>query len=158
MFILLTAKNDLLRRLRDPLALLVWMGIPVAIAVMIQLAFGGGGGGGPVAHVLVADEDDSFLSELLLGALSRQGEGNMPFRGEAVTRDGGLARMDAGEATALIVIPEGFGKALVNETPISLELVTNPAQNILPRMVEDSLELLVEAHFYVHRILGEPVG
>jgi hypothetical protein len=156
-FILLTAKNDLLRRVRDPLGLLIWMGIPVAIAVMIQLAFGGGGGGGPVAHVLVADEDDSFLSELLLGALSRQAEGSMPFRGESVARDIGLERMDAGEATALIVIPAGFGKALVEETPIALELVTNPAQRILPRMVEGSLELLVEAHFYLHRILGEPI-
>ena len=154
-FVLLTAANDLRRRLRDPASLALWLGIPIAIGLMIRVAFGGSGGGsGPKAQVMVADLDDSLLSGLLLGAMGQQQGQSLPFEAEAVELEEGRERIEDGDASALLVIPEGFAEALLNEDPCTLELVTNPAQRILPGMVEEALELLVEATFYVHRIFG----
>ena len=40
-----SAAPRLRRKLRDPVSLLIWLGIPIVIGGMIQLAFGGGGDG-----------------------------------------------------------------------------------------------------------------
>ena len=160
-FALLTAANDLRRKLRDPLGLALWLGIPIAIGLMIRLAFGGSGGSSPKAHVLVADLDDGILSGLLVSALgSGPGSdqlGDLPFSAESVTLEEGRERIEDGDASALLVIPEGFGAALLAEDPCTLELVTNPAQRILPGMVENALELAVEASFYAHRMFGDVI-
>ena len=37
-----TALKDLRRRLRDPLALALWLGIPFVVLSLLSLAFGGG--------------------------------------------------------------------------------------------------------------------
>jgi len=151
--------KDLRRRLRDPMSFLLWLGIPIAIAGMLQLAFGGGGGdgGGPRAHVLVVDEDGSFVSGLLASAFSTDRGPDLPFSAELVDADEGRERIDAGDASALLVIPDGFGDALLREEPCVLSLVKNPAQTILPGMVEEAASMLVDASFYLHRVLGEPL-
>jgi ABC-type Na+ efflux pump permease subunit len=156
-FLLTTAWKDLLRRLRDPLSFALWLGIPLAIGGMLRLVFGGDGGPSPRATVLVADEDGSVLSHLLLGALEQGGTQGLPFEAEPVELDEGRARLADGKASALLVIPAGFGAAVLEEEPCALELVKNPAQRILPGMVEESLGLFVDAVFYAHRILGEPL-
>jgi ABC-type Na+ efflux pump permease subunit len=156
-FALATLAKDVRRRLRDPMSILLWLGIPVAIAGMLRLAFGGHGGSTPVAKVLVVDQDDTFLSGLLLGALSGDRGPEMPFAAEAVDEAQGRARIDDGDASALLVIPAGFSDALLSEEPCTLELVTNPAQRILPGMVEEALSMLIDASFYLHRIFGEPL-
>ncbi len=156
MFLLATAKKDLLRRLRDPMSFALWLGIPLAIGAMLKLAFGGDGGP-PRAQVLVVDEDDSVLSRLLLGALERGGEQGLPVDAELVGAEEGRERIEDGGASALLVIPAGFGEAILNEEPCTLRLVKNPAQRILPGMVEEALSMLVDAVFYAHRILGEPL-
>ena len=142
-FVLLTAKHDLLRRARDPLALLVWLAIPMAIAGLLNLAFGGGSGSVPRAKVLVVDQDDTFLSQFLLGAMGQQQGGELPFEAEGVTLEEGEARIEDGDASALLVIPAGFAEALLEETPIELRLVKNPAQTILPNIVEEASKLLL---------------
>lgn len=157
MFLVTTAQKDLLRRLRDPVSLLLWLGIPLAIGGMLRLVFGGSGGASPRATVLVADADGSVLSRLLLGALEQGGTRGLPFEAEAVELLDGRARLEDGDASALLVIPAGFGEAVLKEEPCALELVKNPAQRILPGMVEESLGLLVDAVFYAHRIVGEPL-
>ena len=158
MFLLDTAYKDLKRKLRDPMAFLVWLGIPIVIGGMIQLAFGGSGGGsGPKATVLVADQDASLLSGLLLGAMGQQQGQKLPFEAEEVTLEDGRDRIDDGDASALLIIPDGFGHALLHEETCTLELVTNPAQRILPGMVEETLTLLIDAVFYAHRVFGEPI-
>jgi len=115
---------------------------------------GGRGGPKPQAHVLVVDEDDSALSGFLLGALSQEAAGNF-VRAETVDLVSGRARIAKGEASALLIIPQGFSDAVLREEPCTLQLITNPAQRILPGMVEESLSILVDASFYIHRLLGE---
>ncbi|UCH83129.1 MAG: hypothetical protein JSW50_11755, partial [Candidatus Latescibacterota bacterium] len=74
-FIWYTAVKDWRRHRRNPLELILWVGIPLLVGALIALAFGGKSGPAPQAHVLVADEDDSFLSGLLVGALSQEAAG-----------------------------------------------------------------------------------
>ena len=157
-FVLATVLKDLRRHLRDPTSFLLWLGIPIAIAGMLRLAFGGDGGGSmPQPHVLVVDQDDTFLTGLLVGALGAEQGPKLPFRAESVTLEEGRARIDDGDGSALLIIPEGFTSALLYEEPCTLELITNPAQRILPGMIEEALTMLVDGAFYVQRVFGSPL-
>ena len=48
----------------------------------------------------------------------------------------------------------GFSDAVLREQPTTLLLLTNPAQRILPRIVEEGLAIVADGTFYVHRVLG----
>lgn len=150
-FVWICACKDLRRQLRDPAAIGMWFGIPLIIATLMVVAFGGNGSA-LRAIVLVSDDDDSVVSELLAGAFT--GAGDM-FAVEKVSREEGLARMDDGDATALLHIPAGFGQAVLKSEPVTLELVTNPAQRILPGLVEGVLDVVVDAVFYVQQVFGD---
>lgn len=151
--LLATAGKDLRRRLRDPVSLAIWCGIPLLIATVMTLAFGGGDDAHtPTAHVLVADRDDSLASDLLVAALGSAGE---LFLVERVDEAQGRERLDEGGASALLVVPAGFGEALVDGTPAELQLVTNPAQRVLPGIAENALSLIVDAAFYAQQLLGD---
>ena len=153
-FIWSTAVKDWRRRLRNPLEIFMWIGIPLVVGLLITLAFGGRDGPRPQAHVFVADNDKSFLSRFLVGALSQDAAGGF-IRAEAVAENEGRALMDKGKATGLIVIPKGFSQAVLREQPATLELVTNPSETILPGMVEEGLSILVDGTFYLHRLVGD---
>lgn len=148
-----TAIKDWQRLRRDPIGVVMWVGIPLLIGGLITLASGGTEGPSPQAHVLIVDHDESFLSGLLVGALGSDAAGVMNTT--AVEEVEGRAQIEKGEASALLVIPKGFGRAVLLEEPTVLELVTNPSEQILPRIVEESLSMLVDAVFYLHRLFGE---
>ena len=76
---------------------------------------------------------------------------------EATDRAEGRAVLDDGDASAMLVLPAGFQDAVLRESPAQLELVTNPAETIKPMILTAGLEVLVDAVFYVHRILGSEV-
>lgn len=151
-FLLTSARKDLRRRLADPLALVLWLGIPLVIGGLLTM-FGAGTGNSPIARLLIVNQDDSLLAGLLEAA-ARQGTLGGVLQVEAVELPDGRRRIDAGEATALLVIPPGFGTAVVNEEPTELTLITNPAQRILPAIVQEGLEILVEALFYGQRLFA----
>jgi len=151
-FVWHTAKKDLLRMLREPAALLAWIGIPVFIALLMGLMFGRGDVR-PRGVVLMADQDDSLLSRMVAMAFSQDRMAEM-FTVEKATEEQGRKRMNAGEASALVVIPKGFGDAVLNGQQSRLVVVKNPAQRIVPQMVEQSVELLAEAGFYVQELAG----
>jgi ABC-type multidrug transport system permease subunit len=151
-FFLNSTKKDLLRRWRDPLSIAIWIGVPLIIGLLIILAFGRHNQ--PQAHILIADEDHSFLSRMLMGVLSQDAVGGV-VTAEEVETESGLARINRGEATALLVIPPDFSNNFLLERPSVLKLVTNPAQSILPDIVEEMLSTLVDAGFYIHRLIGD---
>ena len=153
-FLWSTAAKDLRRHRHDPLKLVFWLGIPIAIGVLILLSAGGSSGPSPQAHVLVVDRDDSFLSGFLVGALSQDAAGDF-IRAEEVEEEEGRERIAKGDGTALLVIPAGFADAILREEPATLELVTNPSQTILPGIVEEGLSIFADGTFYLHRLIGE---
>ncbi len=149
-----TARKDLRRHRRNPLEFMLWILIPVLIGGLIILAFGGRSGPAPQIHMLVADEDDSFLSGLLVGALSQEELGGL-IRAEEVDQATGRERMAAGKASALLIIPAGFADDVLREEPTTLQLLTNPSQRIMPGIVEEALSILVDGIFYIQRLIGD---
>ena len=155
-FALTTARKDLRRRATDPWSLLMWLGIPLLIGGLITLATGGSGGPRPKARLLVANLDDHALSGFLVGALGSEQMGEV-IGTEEVEEEEGRARLAEGDGSALLIIPEGFADAVLLEEPAELLLLTNPSQNILPKIVEETLSVLVDAVFYLHRLLGDQI-
>jgi ABC-type multidrug transport system permease subunit len=156
-FLLASARKDLQRRIRDPLAFLVWIGMPLLLSVLIS-ALSGSGDSTPTARVLLVNDDDAEFTELLVRALTRGGFGDDALVAfENVDAASGRKRIDDGKATALLTLPAGFSDALLNDEPVTLHLVTNPSETILPDIVIEGLEILREGSFYAQRILGEPL-
>ncbi len=153
-FLWRTALKDFQRQRRTPVEFVLWLGIPLVIGTLVVASTGGRGGPRPQAHLLVVDQDDSVLSNFLLGGLSQEAAGSF-IRAEVVELEAGRKRVERGEATGLLVIPAGFSDAVLREEPCTLRLVTNPAQRILPGIVEESLAIFADAAFYLHRVLGE---
>jgi ABC-type Na+ efflux pump permease subunit len=148
-YLLVAAAKDIRRRLTDPAALAFWIVLPLLLGGLLGFV-ADGDGPQPRATVLVADEDGTFVSGLLSTALARA-----PMDLEPVELDEGRRRIDDGDATALLVVPAGFQQAVLDGvSSAELSLVTNPAQQILPGIVEESVEIAVEAVFYVQQIFG----
>lgn len=149
-FVVTCAAKDLRRRMADPLALVIWLAMPLLIGGLMIVMLGGDEAA-PTAKVLLVDEDDSVAGRLLGAA----GGGNIDlFDVETVTRADGHARLDEGEASALVVLPAGFTDAVLDQTPATIELVRNPAQRILPAIVQTALEMLVELVHYTQQLFG----
>jgi len=151
-FVFVAARKDLRRRLSDPAALVIWIGVPLLLAGLMNLV-AGGGETVPRAKVLIADQDNTIVSRFLASSGGRGGLGNMVDL-EDVSLEEGQRRIDAGEATALVVLPKGFQESVLRDAPAQVVLVTNPAQRILPGIVEEALEILVEGVFYAQRLFG----
>lgn len=137
---------------RDPLALATSFGIPLVLVTLITLVFSGGQAA-PQGRLLVADEDKTLLSQALSAAFSREPLSKMLLM-ETTGREEGRRRMDRGDASALLIVPKGFQDAFLRNQPVQLQLLTNPAQNILPRIVEETLSIVVDGGFYVQRVAG----
>jgi len=156
-YLFVAAAKDIRRRLADPAAFAFWIGLPLLLGGLLSF-INDDNAAPPRATVLVVDEDDTFSSGLLLTALERAP--TLELR--TVTLDEGRRRIDDGDATALLVVPKGFEQAVLDASSASssspsqaeLTLVTNPAQQILPNIVEETLEIVVEGVFYVQQIFG----
>lgn len=153
-FLRMAAKKDLRRISRDPWKLLLWLGIPLLIGTLMTTLMGGSEGPKPQALLFLDDQDDSFLSGALVSAFSNEQVGGL-VQVERLSRKDGLERLNRNQGSAVLVIPEGFGQAVLEETPVTLELLTNPAQRILPGILEELLALVSEAVFYLHRTIGD---
>ena len=153
-FVLVAAAKDVRRRIADPAALAIWIGIPVVLAGMLSF-IGNTDGGPPRASVLLVDQDNTTISRLLPGAAQ---QGSTPIDITTVTLAEGRRQIDAGKASALLIIPAGFQNAVVGTGSATLQLVTNPAQRVLPTIVQQALEVLVEAAFYGQRLFAEPIN
>ena len=151
-FFIASVKKDMRRWMQDKTAMLIWLGIPFLIGGLITSMMDGGGGT-PTGILLIADEDDSLLSGFVVGAYSQDQLGDLIIV-EQVSVEDGEARISDGEGSGFLIIPNGFQDAFLNETPVTLTLKTNPSQTILPGIVEDVTEVLLDAGFYAQRLLG----
>ena len=154
------ARVDLARRARDPLGFAIWLGIPLVIAGMLQLAFGGGGGdgdggGSPKADVLLAVPDEGFLAQMAPFLLS--GGGQAPLEVEAVSVEAGRERIALGEADAYVELPADFVENLFKDEPQTVAVLTHPARRVGPALVTGMLEALVEMQRLSQQILGQPL-
>jgi len=156
-FALVTARKDLTRIFRDPLALLVWITMPAVMTGLIAIIFGSGGGALPRGTLLLVDQDNSFASAIVRAVFSRDPLTKMVLV-EPVEYEAGRKRLDAGDASALLIIPKGFGSALLGNRPSTLTLITNPAQRILPGIIQEALSTLTDGAFYAQSLVGDQLA
>jgi ABC-2 type transport system permease protein len=108
----------------------------------------------PNGRLLIVDEDKGLAATLLSGAFTQGELGNM-ISVEKVANDEGRRRINKGEASALLVIPKGFSAAVLEGNRARLQLVRNPAQHILPDIIEEVLSMLADGAFYLHAVAGD---
>lgn len=155
-FLYASFRKDLARWRQDPLTALLWLGIPFLIGGLITAMVDGGDGASPTGILLIHDQDDSLLSGLVAGAYS-QGQLGELISVEQVSLDEGTERINAGDASGFLVIPEGFTAAFLEEEPAVLTLKTNPSQTILPGIIQDVTEILLDLGFYAQALFGPEI-
>jgi ABC-type multidrug transport system permease subunit len=153
-FLLSAARKDLLRIKNDWPALLLWVGIPLMVGGLLVLVFGNGAS--PQAKLLVADSDGTLVGRLLIGGFQQGPLADLVVV-EPVEPAEGRRRMEDGDASGLLLIPEGFGNAVLNVEPASLELVTNPSESVLPEILEETLDIELQAAEVLRRVFDDPI-
>jgi ABC-type multidrug transport system permease subunit len=153
-FLFATAWKDLRRRYRDPMALLAWVLLPALVTTLVSLVFGGGDAK-PRGHLLFLDQDETVVSGLIPGFFSRGQLSDMVVVDKVADLPSARARLDAGRASALLIVPSGFGRAVLRNQPTTLQLIVNPSQRILPGIIRESLTILSEGAFYASQLLGD---
>lgn len=153
-FALTSFLKDIARWRQDRIAILIWVAIPLMIGGLITALMGSGAQ--PHGTLLLVDEDQTFLSELVVGAYS-SGELGELISVEKTSYDEGLQRINDGDGSALLVIPDGFADAFLESEPVTLTLRTNPSQVVLPGIIIDVTEILLDAGFYAHQLFGDEI-
>jgi ABC-type Na+ efflux pump permease subunit len=153
-FALTSFRKDIARWRQDYLATLIWVSIPLIIGGLITALMGNDVK--PRGTLLLVDQDQTFLSELIVGAYSF-GELGELITVEETSYDEGLARVNDGEVSGLLVIPQGFAEAFLESTPVTLTLRTNPSQTILPGIIQNVTEILLDGGFYAHQLFSDEI-
>ncbi len=138
----LLLRKDLLRRRRAPLAVIALLAFPLMFAGLIALAFGQGDSPLPAAKILIEDHDKGLASRLIGNFFSA--EQLRPFVITEPAGENGRARLEAGEASALLILPPGLTDRLWAGETVQLELLRNPAETILPQIAEEISRTLVD--------------
>ena len=152
-FLLASFRKDLARWRQERNSFLIWLAIPLMIGGLLTL-MSSGGGGGPSGTLLINDQDDTLVSGFIVGAFTQDQLGEL-FVVQQVTAEEGAEMVEAGEASGFLTIPKGFQDAFLNDTPVTLLLKTNPSQVILPGIIENVTEVLLDAGFYLQAMFGE---
>jgi ABC-type multidrug transport system permease subunit len=153
-FIFVTVAKEIKRRLNDPAGLISAIMIPFVIGFLMASVMGGGGGPSIKARLLVTDLDDSFISQGILKAMEQDQIANM-ISVEMVTLEEGDRRINEGDGSGHLVIPDNFGKAWLDREDIALKLTVNPSQSISPRLISEMLESLLDLGEILHQVFGE---
>jgi ABC-type polysaccharide/polyol phosphate export permease len=147
--------KDLRRKRRSPLGLIAALCFPLLFAGMIALAFGRGDGV-PRVRMLVANEDDGLLAGGVASVFTSQ-QASKYFDGKTVTEAQGRALMDAGKASALLTIPKGFTRDVLDGKPVTLRLLRNPSEGILPEIAEQTAGALTDVLDGGRRVFSKPI-
>ncbi len=148
--------KDIKRKLRSPLGLIAVLSFPLLFAGMIALAFGKGGSI-PKVRMLVANEDDGLLATGVASVFTSQ-QASKYFDGRTVTAAQGRALMEEGKASALLTIPKGFTKDILDGKRVTLLLLRNPAEGILPEIAEQTVGALADVLDGGRRVFDKPIA
>ena len=148
--------KDLLRKMRSPLGLIAALCFPLIFAGMIALAFGHGDSL-PKVRMLVVNEDDGLLGSGVASVFTSQ-QASKYFDGKTVTAAQGRALMEDGKGSALLTIPRGFTKDVLYGKPVTLKLLRNPAEGILPEIAEQTVGALTDVLDGGRRVFDKPLA
>ena len=135
----LIIRNDIKRRLKAPMATILFLVIPLAMTALIGMIFNPGSGSEtklPAIKLLLVDKDKGLASKFLIGAFDQKEIKDM-FQVTLVEEAAGEKLMKKGKASAMLVIPEHFSDDLAEQKTSTLEVVKNPAEEFLPGVAEE---------------------
>jgi len=141
-------RNSIKKLFNEKWQLAMFLIIPIMMGGLFSLISGPGGQPKPIGTLLITDNDDSILSQLLIGGF---GQGPMAemFISKKVTSVDGQKIMGDGEASVWLEIEKGFAQNYLDNKPTTIKLVKNPSQNILPQIAETAVNLLADGGHYV---------
>ena len=148
--------KDLKRKVRSPIGLIAVLLFPLLFAGMIALAFGKGNSI-PKVRMLVANEDDGILANGVASVFTSQ-QASKYFDVKTVTAAEGRALMEAGKASALLTIPKGFTSDVFDGKPVTLRLLRNPSEGILPEIAEQTTGALTDVLEGARRVFDKPLA
>ena len=139
-------KKDVQRRIRQPAGYLILLSLPLFFALLMGLVFGPKRSEQSMIQVklLIEDHDDSFASNFIVNAFGNDELQNM-FEVTPLDSGAGRPLMDDGKASALLIIPAGFGDSLLHLNPVALTLIKNPGEAYSPKIAEETIRILAEA-------------
>ncbi len=146
MLLALLAK-DFARARRNPWPWLINLAIPFLVVAIIGLAFGGAANGEKMlgrVRFAVVDEDNTIVSRFLRGSLN-QDQAARQLEPVLMERIPAFAELKGNKLSGVIVIPLGFTDDFLDNTPVTLELIKNPAESIKPTLLEEGLGALSTA-------------
>ncbi len=152
-------RKDLLRRWHSPTSTLVMIAFPLLMSAVLGSIYSGAGGSEkfPAIHILLENKDpDGFLSGALVNSLGSPQSADY-LQVESVG-DEGRAMMEAGKASALVIIPAGFSQAFIEGKPTVIRIVRNPSEGIKPELVVLGGELVATYLDQGSRLLGGDLG
>lgn len=150
-------RKDLLRTIRSPMGIVIFLLFPVVFSLLIGLAFGGRSGAklAPIKLALV-DEDGGLLSRFIASAFTQEGA-PVKFELKQVEMPEAIDLVESDKVSAVLRIPDGFSDSLIAGAHTRIELVKNPAQSIYPQIVEEYVGVLALMGTTASRLLGEPM-
>lgn len=155
--LLLVLRKDLLRTIRSPMGIIVFLLFPVLFSLLIGLAFGGHGSAklAPIKLALV-DEDGGLLSRFVSSAFTQEGA-PVEFQVTPAKLTDAIDLVENDKVSAVLRVPKGFSDSLIAGSQTQLELIKNPAQSVYPQIVEEYVSVLALLGTTASQILGEPM-
>lgn len=149
--------KDLRRAWRNPLPWLLNLALPLFITAMIGFVFGGRDESTQVGriHFAIVDNDHDTFSQILHNGMSG-GQSTNYFDPVYLDRDTAMRQLNDSKLSAVLVIPAGFTSNYLDGQSVTLELVKNPAEQIYPAALEETMGVLVTAMNALSRnLLGD---
>ncbi|MDZ7725603.1 MAG: ABC transporter permease [candidate division KSB1 bacterium] len=145
---------------KNPWGFILLISMPLVLALLMNLVFNSGDSQDsvmPRSTLVIADHDSSLASRFLKSAFA-QGELKNLFEIEQITEEKGRERVRQDKASALLIIPKGFADSLLNQNPVDLQLIKNPAQAFGPKIAEEALSILTQGADRLVHIASEPLA
>jgi len=152
-YLFASISKNLCRIAAAPWSIAIWIGVPLIVGALLGAVMGGSPSENAKLHLLIADQDNSVLSNVLLTALSSDELADLLLI-EPVTAEIGAEILDDGDASAMLVVPPGFQDAFLSSEAQALRLVVNPLQSILPEMAEELANVIADFGSYAQVALG----
>ncbi len=131
-------RKDFKRKWKNPVVILGFMLIPVLFTFIFGLVFGGQEEDTlPRISLLVVDNDKSLISNFLTTAMSQGELKKMVELKPMETEEEGRLILGKGKASALLLVPENFGKDVLDGKTTEVLLLKNPSEQFLPLIAEE---------------------
>lgn len=154
--ILHLVKKDLIRAWKNPVGILVMVLIPLLITFLMSMVFGGQNDEMEITiHIAVLDHDEEMIGNFIR-SLENQREMDSRLQMHIVeTFEDGVRMLEDRKASALLVLPENLSRDLLNGKDAVMEFYPNPAEVMLPRVIEHGADILTTGVSQTLNLIGD---